>query len=366
MITLMCMTLEDFVERVKRNLEVLSYEEIRRVYFYGFLSELSPEYPVVSYNAMFMRGAISLEQPLSLSHPIRALSMLELRKAKEHETEDLKNLFVLSAVESYLNVAVLREKKRILNEILENLESIRKISEYHYRIGNLKFSEIKFVDVKIRTVKAEMERILGELKREEEMLRFYYGEDLEDISLPKAETLPSLDSLMGFLETSPSLKYREFTKRSKRYEMLSKIFPLTISPGILYHKGELSFSISLEIPLWIWRYWWDISSSRAEYRMEEYRYTAEKERRKFQLRGLYLDYLRSLEVLNDLERSLEEIEKVLEVERENYKVGKSEFYELLKIYNEALDLRMKVIEYRAEVLKKVYRLKGLIGLLLST
>ncbi len=364
MITLICITLEDFVEGVKKNLELLSYEEIRRIYFYAFLSELSPEHPVISYNAMFMRGAISLEQPLRLSHPIRVISMLELRKAKEHEIEDLKNLFVISAVESYLKVAALREKKRALNEILDNLESIWKISEYQYRIGNLKFSEVKFADVKIRTVKAEMERILGELEREKEMLRFYYGQDLEDISLPKVETLPSLDSLMGFLETSPSLKYREFTKRSKKYEMISKILPLTISPGILYHEGRLSFSISLEIPLWIWRYWGDLSLSRAEYRMEEYRYVAEKEKRKSQLRGLYLDYLHSLEVLNDLERSLEEIEKVLEVERENYKVAKTEFYELLTLYNEVLDLRMRIIEYKAEVLKKAYRLKGLLGLLL--
>jgi len=62
MITLICLTLEDYIKGVKKNYEVLSYRKIEKVYSYTFLSELSPEYPMLSYNAMFMDGAISLEK----------------------------------------------------------------------------------------------------------------------------------------------------------------------------------------------------------------------------------------------------------------------------------------------------------------
>jgi hypothetical protein len=62
MITLICLTLEDYIKGVKKNYEVLAYRKIEKIYSYAFLSELSPEYPMLSYNATFMGGAISLEK----------------------------------------------------------------------------------------------------------------------------------------------------------------------------------------------------------------------------------------------------------------------------------------------------------------
>ncbi len=103
-----------------------------------------------------------------------------------------------------------------------------------------------------------------------------------EIFLPEVETLPNLDSLIKLLENSPSLKYREHIKRSKRYENFSKILPLTLSPGILYHDNKFSFSLSIELPIWILRYWGELNSSR-----EKYMYRAERERKIAQIRGLY-------------------------------------------------------------------------------
>ena len=363
MITLISLSLEDYIKEVKKNFEVLAYREINRVYSYGFLSEISPEYPTFSYNAMFMEGAISLQQPIRISQPLRALSYLELRRAKKYESTDLENILVLSAVEAYLDAAVLREKERVLKEILDNLERAREISGHFYKTGALRFSEVKVLEVKMDVIRARMEMVLGNLKKVEEMVKFYYGGEPGEIFLPEVETLPRLDSLIDLLEKSPSLKRREHLKKSKMYNTFSKMLPLTLSPGILYHNGDLYFSISFSVPVWVLRYWGEISSSRAEYKVEEYMYKAEREKKIAQLKGLYGNYLSSLETLESLENSLKKMENILELEEENYKTGKLGLYELLILYNEVLDLKIKVVEAKAEVIRKVYEVKGLVGTL---
>jgi hypothetical protein len=76
-----------------------------------------------------------------------------------------------------------------------------------------------------------------------------------NISLYKVDSLRvpvlNFDSLIKLLENSPNFKYRDHIKRSKRYENFSKILPLTLSPGILYHDRKFSFSLSIELPIWI-------------------------------------------------------------------------------------------------------------------
>jgi outer membrane protein TolC len=363
MITLICLTLEDYIKGVKKNYEVLAYRKIEKVYSYGFLSELSPEYPMLSYNAMFMDGAISLEQPIKISQPFKILSLRELKRAKRYEGMDLENSFVLSAVEAYLECGVLREKRGILGKLSDNLDNLIKLSEYQYKGGNLRLSEAKVIKAKMELINSKIRKVEGDLKRVEELVRFYYGGDVGEIFLPKVETLPNLDSLMKLLENSPRLKYREHIKRSKRYENFSKILPLTLSPGILYHDRKLSFSLSIELPIWILRYWGELNSSREEYKMEEYMYRAEREKRIAQIMGLYGDYISSLESLKSLENSLKEMERALNLERENYRSGRSNLYDVFMLYNEVLELEMEVVETKAEVLRKVYEIKGLVGIL---
>jgi outer membrane protein TolC len=355
MITLICLTLEDYIKGVKKNYEVLAYRKIEKVYSYAFLSELSPEYPMLSYNAMFMDGAISLVQPIKISQPFKILSLRELKRAKRYEGMDLENSFVLSAVEAYIECVVLREKMGILGKLSDNLENLMKLK--------LRLSEAKVIRAKMELINAKIRKIEGDLKRVEELVRFYYGDNVGDIFLPEVETLPNLDSLMKLLENSPSLKYREHIKRSKRYENFSKILPLTLSPGILYHDRKFSFSLSIELPIWILRYWGELNSSREEYKMEEYMYRAEREKRIAQIRGLYGDYISSLESLKSLENSLKEMERALNLERENYRSCRSNLYDVFMLYNEVLELEMEVVETKAEVLRKVYEIKGLVGIL---
>lgn len=308
---------------------------------------------MLSYNAMFMDGAISLEQPIKISQPFKML-----KRAKRYEGLGLENSFVLSAVEAYLECGVLKEKRGILGKLSDNLENLIKLSEYQHKGGNLRLSEAKVIRAKMELINAKIRKIEGDLRRVEELVRFYYGGDVGEIFLPEVETLPNLDSLMKLLENSPSLKYREHIKRSKRYENFSKILPLTLSPGILYHNRKFSFSLSVELPIWILRYWGELNSSR-----EEYMYRAEREKRIAQIRGLYGDYLSSLESLKSLENSLKEMERALNLERENYRSGRSNIYDVFMLYNEVLELEMEVVETKAEVLRKVYEIKGLVGIL---
>ncbi len=358
MITLICLTLKDYIKGVKKNYEVLAYRKIEKVYSYAFLSELSPEYPMFSYNAMFMDGAISLEQPIKISQPFKILSLRELKRAKKYEGMDLENSFVLSAVEAYLECGILREKMRILGKLSDNLDNLIKLSEYRYKGGDLRLSEAKIIRAKMELINAKTRKVEEDLRRVEELVKFYYGGDVGEIFLPEVETLPNLDSLMKLLENSPSLKYREHLKRSKRYENFSKILPLTLSPGILYHDRKFSFSLSIELPIWILRYWGELNSSG-----EEYMYRAERKKKIAQIRGLYGDYTSSLESLKSLENSLKEMERALNLEKENYRSGRSNLYDVFMLYNEVLELEMEVVETKAEVLRKVYEIKGLVGIL---
>ena len=170
MITLICLTLEDYIKGVKKNYEVLAYRKIEKVYSYAFLSELSPEYPMLSYNAMFMGGAISLEQPIKISQPLKILSLRELKRAKGYEGMDLENSFVLSAVEAYIECVVLREKMGILGKLSDNLENLMKLK--------LRLSEAKVIRAKMELINAKIRKIEGDLKRVEELVRFYYGGDV--------------------------------------------------------------------------------------------------------------------------------------------------------------------------------------------
>jgi hypothetical protein len=163
----------------------------------------------------------------------------ELKRAKRYEGMDLEDSFVLSAVEAYIECGVLREKRGILGKLSDNLENLMKLK--------LRLSEAKVIRAKMELINAKIRKVEGDLRRAEELVRFYYGGDVGEIFLPEVETLPNLDSLMKLLENSPSLKYREHIKRSKRYENFSKIFPLTLSPGILYHDRKFSFSLSIDI-----------------------------------------------------------------------------------------------------------------------
>jgi outer membrane protein TolC len=261
-------------------------------------------------------------------------------------------------VEAYIECGVLRKKRGILGKISDNLENLIKLSEYQYKGGDLRLSEAKVIKAKMELINAKIRKVEGDLRRVEELVRFYYGGDLGEFFLPEVETLPNLDSLMKLLENSPSLKYREHIKRSKRYENFSKILPLTLSPGILYHDRKFSFSLSIELPIWILRYWGELNSSR-----EEYMYRAEREKRIAQIRGLYGDYISSLESLKSLENSLKEMERALNLERENYRSGRSNLYDVFMLYNEVLELEMEVAETKAEILRKVYEIKGLVGIL---
>jgi hypothetical protein len=48
---------------------------------------------------------------------------------------------------------------------------------------------------------------------------------------------------------------------------------------------------------------------------------------------------------------------------ENYRSGRSKLYDVFMLYNEVLELEMEVVETKAEVLRKVYEIKGLVGIL---
>jgi len=103
MILILAITLDDYLKEVKKHPDVLSAQRRAESYSGRSLKAMFPPHPTVTYNAMFMPGAWSVNQPLPLSWPFNALAAREEERARMWEYVGFENAFLLEAVNTYLS-----------------------------------------------------------------------------------------------------------------------------------------------------------------------------------------------------------------------------------------------------------------------
>lgn len=363
MIVILALTFDDYLKGVKNHPQIKGYESGVRVYSGRVITDLLPPNPTLTYNAMFMPGAISLDQPIPLSWPIKSLSSVETKRSMEYYYLGLENEFLFMAINSYLDALYLHEKIRVLEEILKNLQSVYKSVSALYKVGKIPESELKRIEAKMNVIRADIEGARGELLGKMKLVEYFYGKSVDSLEFPPVDTLPNLESLLKDVEKSPYIKSQYHAKRSSNYNRLSSILSLVpvLSPGILYNNGTMSFSISFEIPLWLPKYFGDLKGSQSEYKMQEYIYQSVKLRVNSEVYSEYEAYVSSLGRLKSLEMSLKELEKAYSSELSKYKTTGAGTTDYLFIQNDILETELAIIKEKLEVIRRIYRVKSLLG-----
>ncbi len=363
MIVILALAFDDYLKGVKNHPQIKGYESGVEVYSGRVIMDVFPPNPTLTYNAMFMPGAISLNQPIPLSWPIKSLSSVETKRAMEYHYLGLENEFLFMAINSYLDAVYLQEKIRILEGILKNLQSVYKSISALYKVGKIPESDLKRIEAKMNVISADIEGARGELLGKMKLVEYFYGKSVDSLEFPPIDTLPELESLLRDVEKSPYIKSQHHARRSSYYNRLSSILSLTpvLSPEILYNKGKISFSLSVEIPLWLPKYFGDLKGSQSEYKMQEYLYRSVKSRINSEVYSEYEAYVSALNRLKSLEMSLKGLEKAYFSELSKYKTTGAGTTDYLFVQNDILETELAIIKEKLEVIRRVYRVKSLLG-----
>lgn len=362
MIVILSLTFEGYLKGVKNHTQIKGYESGMRVYSGKVITDVFPPNPVLTYNAMFMPGAISINQPLPLSWPFKSLSSIETKRAKENYYSALENEFILMAINTYIEAVYLREKLRILEEILKNLQSVYASISAFYKVGKIPESDLKRIEAKINVIMADIEGTRGEFIGKMKLVEYFYGGGVDSLEFPPLDTLPDIDSLLKGVDESPYVKSQYHEKRSSNYNRLSSILSLTpvLSPGILYNNGKISFSLSVVIPLWLPKYFGDLKAYRSEYNMREQLYRSIRSKVYSEVYSEYNAYISALNRLKSLETSLRELDRAYSSELSKYKTSGVGITDYLFVQNEILETELGVIREKLEVIRRIYRIKSLL------
>ncbi len=363
MILFLALTLEEYIKEVEKHSALRSRYEDYSSYSGAVLRGYFPPNPILTFNAMFMPGAISLNQPLPLSWPIDAASLREMEKSAYYSYESFRNEFLFMAIDAYLDVIFLKEKLKILEEILSNLRDAEVSIYANYKTGKAGESDLRRIKARIDVIESEIDMVSAELNGKLAMVEFFYGGKPDTLTMPQIDTLPPLDELLKDVDESPRIVALKHMKKSSSLSKVSSLFSLvpTVSPGVLYNNGNLSFSLSFILPIWFPKYIGDVKRSSSISKSAELEYRSERLRLSSLLVSEYERYLSSLSRERVLSSALKELENAYASEIAKYKTMRSGTTDYLFVQNDVLDVRIKLLKERINTIKHYYRIKSLLG-----
>lgn len=363
MILFLALTLEEYIKEVGKHPALRSKYEDYSSYSGEVLQGYFPPNPTLTFNAMFMPGAISLDQPLPLSWPINAASLREMEKFAYHSYESFRSEFIFMAIDVYLDVIFLKEKLNILEEILSNLKDAEVSIYASYKTGKALGSDLRRIRARIDVIESDIDMVSAELKGKLSIFEFFYGREPDTLIMPSIDTLPSLEELLKHVDESPRVVALRHMKKGNDLNKVSSLFSLvpTVSPGLLYSNGNLSFSLSLILPIWFPRYIGEVKRSSSMSDRAELEYRVEKLRLSSLLISEYERYLSSLRRQRVLSSAMKELEDAYTSEVSKYKTTPSGTTDYLFLQNDVLDLRIKILNERINTIRHYYRIKSLLG-----
>ncbi len=363
MILLLGITLQDYLKEVRKHPDVLSARKMAESYSGRSLKSLFPPQPTLTYNAMFMPGAWSINQPLPLSWPFNAMAAREEERARMWEYVGFENAFLLEAIDTYLGAYFLSEKVRILKEILTNLKAAERSVRELYRTGKADRSSLSRITARIRTVEADLEMAEAELRARRDMLRYFYGRDIDTLSMPELDSLPPLEELEKEVPSSPLVSRLEYERKAANLKKRAALFSLvpTVAPGVLYAEGRLSFSVSLVVPLWLPAYFGNLKEYSRKYEGANLRYEGQTSRLKALISSEYSRYLSNLERERRLREALRELEAAYRSEFDRYRTTATGTTDYLFVENDLLQVRLRVLEARLNAVRSVHRIRAMLG-----
>ncbi len=361
---LLALDLESYLKAVERHPAVEGSRHDYEAQRYRGTASVFPPSPILTFNAMYMPGAVALSQPLPPSWPLLGMAERDKAEAQRYSYEAFKNSFLLSAIDTYLRVLYLNRELEVIDSMLNNLQRMEVSSQALYRAGKVPLSHLQRVRARIRILEARRETVEAEREGWLSRLEYFYGGDVDSLKdVPDSFRLPPYDSLLVALDSSPSVrasrKMVEAASKRKVAALLSAV-PV-VSPGVLYMDGNLSFSVSVGIPLWL-------PSYLSRVKEEERRYEGAFMRRRNVEEGLrstlmkeYKDYVASLERFRILMETKKDLQEALRSEESRYRTSPAVLTDYLMVLNQLLEVELE--EYRAKlsIVRGYYAVMYLLG-----
>ncbi len=332
-------------------------------------ASLFPPSPTLTFNAMYMPGAVTLSQPLPPAWPLWGMAERDEAEAQRYSYDAFKNSFLLSAVETYLKVLYLSREMEVIDSMLNNLRRMEGSVRTLYRVGKVPLSHLQRVRAKIRMLEARKERVRAEREGWLGRLAYFYGDEVEDVEdVPDTLRLPPYDSLLPALDTSPTVRAsRKMVDAASKRKMaaLLSIVPV-VSPGVLYSGGDLSFSVSVGIPLWLPAHIYKVKEGGKRYESANMRRRDVEDGLRSTLLREYLNYEAALERLRTLEEAKEDLIEALRSEESRYRTSPTVLTDYLTVLNQLLEVDLERYRVKLSVIRGYYAVVYLLGLNLST
>ncbi len=280
------------------------------------------------------------------------------------EREILKREIIRDLKVEYFQWLYTFKKEEILKSILKDLESLTAFAENDYKYGKANLSDILSLKTDNINIQKELVSLYNERKNIEEEIFNIVSEKVdlkqEDIKFQFEEKYdfsksPYLEKLIKEKEVLENIKKKTSLEYFPDIEFMAEYM---IRPAM---SDLFSLKVGINIPIWK-------KSKEDLLVLENQESIKEKEK---EINSLYLEIQKKVnqlknnintakqllkltdEILNNKEKEIKSIEL-------NYKYGKSEFKDIIKVYKDIWEVKLFKIDYEFSLIKSYIELESIL------
>jgi len=304
-----------------------------QVHVYGF-----------RYDVELFNGGRSFFTIKAKQHSAQTAYRFYKKKLKERE-RDLKKL--------YFGILALKAKKVALQKRLQEVKKLHEIVKTAYEVGRRPFLDLLNVKAELKNVEAKIKEVNAEiykLKAQMAVLLDFPSSNFE-VAEVKVKPVKLLKEGKNLFTKNPDIKVLEEQRKTLSYYEKASLSAFSPVVEFSYQNSKYSFD-SKDIPDWSYtisvkfplvdfglRYF-NYRRAKELKRVVEYREKLIKRRVEEQYESLVDRLNAQYEVIEANRLELKFAKEAYEIQREKYKLGKADIYDLLKaeeLYYSALE-----------------------------
>lgn len=296
---------------------------------------------------------------IATENPVAYIQLAKTQNAQialtEAEREIAKNDLVYGVRYTYNELQYLIERERLLQRQDSLFESLIKINEVRYRVGDINSLEKLNGETKYRTVHYELMQVRAQLKKAQRQLALYMGFPNDTTYFPneklkKLEAIETYDTT--FYRSNPShdffMKQIEFNNRQVKLSR-SRMYPGLVAGYLNQGQKEspvkYRFQFGITLPVFFWTYSSRINAAKKGVEISRGQYVLNN----YKLNGAYAqaiaDYKQYEQSLNYFETTgMLHSAKVMENATGSYKAGEIGYFAFLQTIDQAFSIEMSYLD----------------------
>ena len=281
------------------------------------------------------------------------------------------------ATEQFVHVVIDQHRLKIAKDHLTLIKHTNELVAKRVKIGKSHIAEQHRLTIELARAEVDLEHAEHELSSSRLKLAIYWGESQADFGEAEADlfllpSIPPFTKLEGLLDNNPDLVLlateQRIAKTRLRLAQSRRTSDFSVTGGIRYFNNsrDAALMASISMPLG--------SHSRAQPKIDEMQYLAQRESRRFQLQRLTL-YSSLYELYQELlhartafealnQRIIPAAQQAAKDYEQGYQSGRFSLLELNEAQSTLLDARMEVIMTAANYHRLKIEIERLTGVTL--